>query len=547
MNNKKNSILVIDDERDNISSLKEILGDYTIYASTNGKDAIETAEEFLPDIILLDILMPEMDGYDVITAFKNSKKTRDIPVIFITGLDNINAEIKGLSLGAADYISKPFHPAIINLRIKNQIQLIERLRQESFITNIAHNFIAKSNSGTLYKDTLRTAGEFMKIAAILLYKIDANNNTFTCYDEWINAELNLQTRIGDKIDFNEELISEINNMLSGNEKAICFSSSDTLFKNKIKLQRQFIHEYFITPIFIKGKINAFLVFSEDNINKNWSKSEKDLAILIASIFSGVFERDAIQHAEYLSRAKSEFLSRMSHEMRTPMNAILGILQIINLSNISDDTKKHCNMMRTSADALLRIIDDVLDISDFEYGAFTLKDSVFDFKAVVWDLLKSADKSASNKRQLLDCKVDPAIPDSLYGDEKHIKHIITTLLANAVKFTPENGEIFFDTHVVEEHAAGQQDGDNSGPAENAIVTLKVEVTDNGIGMSKEQQNNLFSIFEQADNSLSREYGGIGLGLALSKRIVELMGGNIGVESELGKGSKFWFTCKMRKSR
>jgi len=532
MNNKKKSILVIDDERDNISSLKEILGrEYTIYASSNGKDAVETAEEFLPDIILLDILMPEMDGYDVITAFKNSKTTRDIPVIFITGLDNINAEIKGLSLGAADYISKPFHPAIILLRIKNQLQLIERLRQESFITNIAHNFLVKSSSKTLYKDTLRMTGEFMGIATILLYDIDKNKNTFICHDEWINAELNLQTRIGDRIELTEEIISEINNMLSDNEKAPCFSFSDLLFKEKIKLQRQFIQNYIIAPIFIKRKINAFLVFSRNESDKNWSKSEKDLVILIASVFSGVFERDAIQHAEYLSRAKSEFLSRMSHEMRTPMNAILGMLQIMGLSNISEEIKSNCKVMKASADALLGMIDDVLDISDLEYGAFTLKDSAFNFKAVVRDLLKFADKNAFNKRQLLDCHVDPEIPDSLYGDEKRIKHVITTLLANAVKFTPENGEIFFNTHVIE--------------IENGTVTLKVEVTDNGIGMSKEQQSNLFSIFEQADNSLSREYGGIGLGLALSKRIIELMGGNIGVESELGKGSKFWFTCKMRK--
>jgi len=532
MNSKKNSILIVDDERDNISALKTILsGEYVIHASTNGKEAIETAVEFMPDIILLDILMPEMDGYDVITAFKNSEITRNIPVIFITGLDDINAEIKGLSLGASDYITKPFHPAIINLRVKNQIQLIEQHRQETFITSMAHNFLVQSNTGTLYKDTLRMAGEFMDIATILLYKIDKDSNTFICHDEWINTGLNLQTRIGDKIDFKEEIVSKVNSMLAANEKEFCFSSSDIKLGDEIKLHRQYLNNYIIAPIFIKRKINAFLAFSIIDSDKNWSKSEKDLASIIASIFSGVFERDAIQYAEYLSRAKSEFLSRMNHEMRTPMNAILGTLQIINFSNFSDDIKKHCNIMKMSADTLLRMIEDVLDISDLEYGSFSLTESVFDFKAVVWDLLKFADKNADKKHQLLDCQVDRSIPDALYGDEKRIKHVITALLANAVKFTPENGEIGFDAHVVEEGTAA--------------VTLKVEVTDNGIGMSKEQQNNIFSIFEQADNSFSREYGGIGLGLALSKRIIELMGGNIGVESEVGKGSKFWFTCKMRK--
>ena len=269
---------------------------------------------------------------------------------------------------------------------------------------------------------------------------------------------------------------------------------------------------------------------EDN-EREWSKSETDLALIVASIFSGVFERDAIQHAEYLSRAKSEFLSRMSHEMRTPMNAIIGILQVFNLLGIPDNMKEHCAMMKTSADSLLNMINDVLDISDLEYGSFILADSVFDFKTMVWDILRDADNNASKKRQLLDCKVDSEIPDTLYGDEKRVKHVITILLSNAVKFTHENGEISFNARVIDE--------------ENGIVTIKIEVTDNGIGISKEKQNNIFSIFEQVDTGLNREYGGIGLGLALSKRIIELMGGSVGVESELGKGSKFWFTCKMKR--
>jgi len=530
-NKKKKSLLIIDDERDNISSLKAILGaDYTVYASTNGKDAIETAEEFLPDIILLDILMPEMDGYDVIVAFKNSEKTRDIPVVFISGLDNINAEIKGLALGAVDYISKPFHPAIVKLRIKNHIQLIERLRQEELITKIAHNFLASSNTDILHASTLRMVGEFMGTSTILLFKIDKNNKTLICESEWINPELKLDTRIGDKIYFNNKVISNIINMVY-DEKKNFFSSSDPIFKDLDILQKKYINNYIAMPILIKGNISAFLVFSKNENNSEWSKNETDFAFLVASIFSVSYERDSIQYAEYLSRAKSEFLSRMSHEMRTPMNAILGILQIFDVSDIPHDLKENCDIMRSSANILLRLIDNALDISDVEYGTFRLSDSAFDFKTVVWDLLQAADNDASKKRQLLDCKVDSAIPDLLYGDEKRLKHVINSLLTNAIKFTPEEGEIIFDARVVNE--------------EKKAITVRVEVTDNGIGISKEQQDSVFSVFEQADSSSTREYGGIGLGLTLSKRIVEMMDGNIGVESELGKGSKFYFTCKMMK--
>jgi len=127
--NKKNSILVVDDERSNISTLRSILSsEYTVYASSDGEDAIETAEEFVPDVIILDIIMPGMDGYDVITQLKASEKTRNIPVIFITGLNNTDAEEKGLAMGAVDYIPKPFNSVIVKLRVQNQINLVNHTR-----------------------------------------------------------------------------------------------------------------------------------------------------------------------------------------------------------------------------------------------------------------------------------------------------------------------------------------------------------------------------------------------------------------------------------
>jgi diguanylate cyclase (GGDEF)-like protein len=125
----KNSVLIVDDENSNIMALTHILSPvYTVYAAKNGRKAIEAAEKYLPDVVLLDIIMPEMDGYAVMSSLKNSEKTRDIPVIFITGLGNADDEEKGLNMGAADYISKPFSPAIIKLRVKNQIKMLNQLR-----------------------------------------------------------------------------------------------------------------------------------------------------------------------------------------------------------------------------------------------------------------------------------------------------------------------------------------------------------------------------------------------------------------------------------
>jgi len=136
-----NSVLIIDDEPNNIAALTDILEtDYLIYAVIDSLEAIEMVANTSPDVILLDIIMPDMDGYEVISRLKSSEESRDIPVIFITGLDSIDAEEKGLSLGAADYILKPFHPAIVKMRVRNQMRLIERLRQQEMMLKIIKCF-----------------------------------------------------------------------------------------------------------------------------------------------------------------------------------------------------------------------------------------------------------------------------------------------------------------------------------------------------------------------------------------------------------------------
>ena len=265
----------------------------------------------------------------------------------------------------------------------------------------------------------------------------------------------------------------------------------------------------------------------------FGSGEADSACILVLMHDITELVSARNFAESASAAKSEFLSRMSHEMRTPMNAILGMLQVLELSGISDNIRRQCGVMNTAAHTLLRMIDDVLDISDMEYGSFMLANSAFDCKAMIWDVLRIADENASRKRQIVICNVDPDIPDSLVGDGKRLRQVITTLLANAVKFTREEGEITFNARLESE--------------DNDSAALNIEVTDNGIGMSKEQQSKLFSIFEQAESGNNREYGGIGLGLALSKRIIETMGGNIYIESEIDKGTKINFSCRMKKGQ
>jgi signal transduction histidine kinase/CheY-like chemotaxis protein len=506
---KRSNILIIDDERANIIALTNILNtEHNVYATVDSRESLEAAEEIMPDVILLDILMPEMDGYDVIAELKKSEKAKDIPVIFITGLDSIEAEEKGLALGAADYIMKPFHSVIVKLRVLNQIKLVERLRQQSLMAKISHSFLSDAPIDLLFAETLRMVGEFMDISQVLLYRVEEDGYSRICKNEWIHPDLDAETLKSEKFE---------------------------------KLE---------TPIFIKGEVCAALEFSRYDDGQEWSESEIDLAVLVASIFSGVFERNAIEHdlnvvldlktelitakenAEHLSRAKSEFLSRMSHEMRTPMNAIVGMLQIAERRGVPKNMENIYAEINTASNTLIRLIDDVLDMSGMEYGTFKLSESVFDAGEMLRVIIQTAEYNTSLKQQTFKFSIDPAIPTELAGDERRLKQVIGNHIANAIKFTPEHGEICLDARVLNE-----KDG---------IVTLQFEISDNGIGISKEQQANLFKIFEQGDGSNRRKHSGIGIGLALSKRVAEMMDGDIHVESELGKGARFRFTCKMKKT-
>jgi diguanylate cyclase (GGDEF)-like protein len=176
---KRNSILVVDDERSNISALRAILSpQYTIYASSDGADALETAKEFHPDVILLDIIMPEMDGYNVISELKSNEKTWDIPVIFISGLDGNEAEEKGLTLGAADYIPKPFNAGIVKLRVNNQIKIVNQIRTINDISNTDQLTAIANRRGFdahLQREWGRTIREKLSISVLILDVDDFKN------------------------------------------------------------------------------------------------------------------------------------------------------------------------------------------------------------------------------------------------------------------------------------------------------------------------------------------------------------------------------------
>jgi two-component system sensor histidine kinase RpfC len=235
-------------------------------------------------------------------------------------------------------------------------------------------------------------------------------------------------------------------------------------------------------------------------------------------------------AEEANRAKTTFLANMSHEMRTPLNGVVGVVDLFQMTELSAQQGELVRLLRHSVSVLRSLIDDVLDISKIEAGRLTLEVGPFDLHAALNTLIDLLRPHAHAKGLSLHAMVDPQLDYHLRGDSHHLRQVLLNLLGNAIKFT-ERGEVLLSVTRVKDTPEG--------------VTARFEVRDTGIGIAPEALQRVFERFAQADESVTRRYGGTGLGTTIAKQLVELMGGTIGVESKLGEGSLFWFELPLLK--
>jgi len=518
-------ILIVDDNTKNLKLLVDILkkAGYSVRPANDGELALRTIKVKLPMLILLDIRMPNMDGYAVCQQLKASKKTRHIPVIFISAISDPLDKVKAFNVGGIDYITKPFSPEEVLARVKTHLCIRTMQNQLE-----AQNLALREASELLEKRVQERTQALKNAYAALSESREQLHRMFeegpigmvVCTADLRFADVN--TAFCQMLGYEKSEL--IGRTVSSISHPTDIGKSERLIEQTLKERKPFfqVEKRYIRKDgeVIWGHVaTSFFRDSQGNVTHFLSKFED----ITQRKQAETALKKAKEAADAANRAKSEFLANMSHEIRTPMNAIIGFSDLLRTLISDKKQKSYLDTIRISGKTLLTLINDILDLSKIEAGRLEIQYESTDVYVLFKEIEQIFLLKVHEKGLDFFLEIDRNLPSGLILDEIRLRQILINLLSNAIKFTKQ-GYIKLSVHRAAKKGQGK-------------IDLMMTVEDTGIGIPEQQQLRIFESFTQVQGQSTRKYGGTGLGLAISKRLVELMNGDITVYSTLGKGSVF----------
>jgi len=497
-------ILLVDDNAAKRLALRAVLAPlgYHIVEAGSGAAALRhvMVEDFA--VILLDVRMPVMDGFETAALIRLRRQSEMTPIIFITAHDADEVMTDRYAEGAVDFITTPVHP--------------DELRAK--ISAFANLFIQAELVAARAREVQRSADQLSLLtetAPIGIFQTDAQIRyvyTNACWAEITGiSNASAEGRQWDIMLDDEQrtrLATEFEERPDKSEFLARFERQVPGATTRIML----LHS--------KAMLDAV------GVTTGWVGT---LADVTAEAGAEAAMEQARDQADKASRLKSDFLANMSHEIRTPMNGVIGLTELLLETELNDDQREFAQTLSKSGQALLTVINGILDFSKIETGKLEVENIEFSVQTVVDDVVDLLVPSARTKGLELMAILDRSVPDVVSGDPSRLRQVLTNLAGNAIKFT-DSGEVVI--RVTATHPAG------------AGTLIRFELTDTGVGIAPDKLKMIFEPFTQSDTSTTREYGGTGLGLAISSQLVALMRGEVGISSELGTGSTFWFTVMVQ---
>ncbi len=484
-------LVVEDDDLDRMimkRALKASEIAHELHFAVDHESGLEAAKEREYDCIFLDYNLPGGTGLELLKAIRAADNTS--PIIIVTSQGDEKLAVQAIKNGANDYIPKVLlSPEGIAQSVRYMVNLKK----------------TEKESAALKRQLLDTQRRLQTVVAnspIILFALDGNA-VFTLFEGKGLSDLGI-----DKNEF-IGLNLEAATMLPLNKEDYQQALKGNEVTNVVQLAGKFF-EIFYTPTYDEHQnVNGVIGVASDITNHK--RAEDEL-------------KRAKQVAEETAKIKEQFLANMSHEIRTPMNGIIGLTRILLESKLDDEQLKYLRSIKTCSDNLLVIINDILDFSKIEAGKMSFEKVAFKLPEIIQHSIELFQVKADEKSIALRSITDPAIPDYITGDPTRLSQILNNLISNAIKFT-ETGEVSLRVQLKDR--------------KDRMVSLLFEVKDSGIGIPESSLSNIFESFTQASSETTRKFGGTGLGLTIVKNMIELQGGSIGVTSQEGKGTTFYF--------